>query len=586
MSRAFLLIVYSLVFLAITSAEAVGQTVAKFPLPVNPEADRNAYRIRIAPCFWNGVQRPRDNSLLANAEAAAALWDRWIPGVAVSTGRWQELPDTQSGVNWAPAWAEEVAKDCLAAHGGVGARENVLVVLHPALDVKGYSNQGWSVVGTVQSRQGAPGALRDGIGRIAHEIGHGFSLEHSAGWAWDPWGAGPLRGIPSGTLLARGNGARSTNVGTNPNHPWDYGDNGDVMGDNFARLNPYNRERLGLTAIGSVQDHWSRGNNGRYKLCDKRGTTDIARVPLDRGNPNKYLLLEYRLPRDETGLLLKGDGKLSIYIVDERTGYADMWGTQGPARDLATARRSILLRDQNGVFAIRGSPAGDVHYGLTDPLQGAEIDRGGGFTAWVYRVGDVESPEPDVQCVDVEVRGVPSDLTPETCAEGFVWREATPEDKVCVTRSRQREVARANRSGSRLLTCPSGQVHRMAASRPGVDRGDWLCVSPAERALVREENAAAYSRTFRAQASGPWSCKEGFVWRQANTYDRVCVRPEAAEAIARQNSQRPLGCPNRSDPGVSRDAWPGDSRCVTAAEAAEVAAQNADATKNWLWGGV
>jgi hypothetical protein len=386
-------------------------------------------------------------------------------------------------------------------------------------------------------------------------------------------------------LLALGNGARSTNVGTNPNHPWDYGDNGDVMGDNFPRLNPYNRERLGLTAIGSVQDHWSRGNNGRYKLCDEGGTTDIARVPLDRGNPNKYLLLEYRAPRNETGRLLEGEGSLNTYIVDERTGYADMWGTQGPKRDRETARRSILLRGQNGVFAIADSPDGDVFYGLTDPLQGAEVARGD-FTVRVRRVGNVQNPKPDTQCRDVEVEGVPRDLTPETCAEGFVWREATPADKVCVTRRRREAVARANASGTQMATCPSGQVHRLAAEpRLGVARADLICVSPAERNLVREENAA-YSRTFRAQASGPWSCKPGFVWRQANNYDRVCVRPEAAEAIAQQNRELSpvrLSC---TDGRVSRRAWLSDSRCVTAAEAAVVADQNADATNNWLWRGV
>jgi hypothetical protein len=455
-------------------------------------------------------------------------------------------------------------------------------MLHPAMDIKGRTNEGWSYAGTV-ALGGDPNVLKYGRDPIAHEIGHGFSLEHSAGWAWDPRRAGPLPGIPGGTLLR--NETRSTNVGINPNYPWDYGDNGDIMGPNARRLNPYNRERLGLTAIGSVQDHWSRGDNGRYKLCDERGTTDIARVPLDRDKPNKYLLLEYRAQRDNSGRV-QADGNLNMYIVDERTGYADEWGTQGDAR-LGTARRSILLRNQNGVDAIVGSPSGDVYYSLSDPLQGAEIVRGDGFTVRVRRVANVQNPKPDVQCRDVEVEGVPRDLNPETCAEGFVWREATPADKVCVTRRRREAVVRANASGSRLMTCPSGQVHRLAvAARPGVDRGDILCVSPAERNLVREENAAAYSRTFRAQASGPWSCKPGFVWRQANNYDRVCVTPAAAEAIAQQNRQNPLGTPCRTGPRGGRGAWPGDNRCVTAEEAAVVAAQNAAARNNWLWGGL
>jgi hypothetical protein len=576
MPRALLLFVYGLVFLAITAAEAVAQ----FRLPLNPEAS-NGFQIRIAPCYWNGLQRPGNTSLLANAQAAAARWESWIPGGSVRTGPWLELPDTLGGSTWDPLWAKGVADACLNAHGGVGQRENVLVMLHPALDIKGYPAEGWSVAGTVESLKGDTTDLKYGIGSISHEIGHAFSLVHSAGWAWAPSGRGPREGIPSGTML--NDRSLSTNVGTNPNHPWDYGDNGDVMGDNFARLNPYNRERLGLTAIGSVRDYWTRGSDGSFSLCDERGTTDIARVPLDRGNPNKYLLLEYRAQRDGAGVV-QADGNLNIYIVDERTGYGDPWGTQGSGRDGETARRSILLRHSNGVNAIPRSPAGDVYYSLGDPLQGAQIARGGDFTVRVRRVGRVQNPEPDTQCIEVAALGVPSDLNPETCAEGFVWREATPEDKVCVTRRRREAVASANASGRRMRTCPSGQVHRLAASRPG--DSDILCVSPAERALVREENAAAYSRTFRAQASGPWSCNPGLVWRQANNYDRVCVTPEAAEAIAQQNRVRPLSPCTTDSFRRARGAWPGDTRCVTAAEAAAVADQNADATNNWLWRGV
>jgi len=604
MPRVLLTFIYGLVLLAVTPAEAAAQ----FPLPLNPEA-QGSHRIKIAPCFWNGVQRPRDPGLLGNAQRAADLWRSWIPSLGNTyTARWLELPDTQSGPDWTAAFARGVAEACLAAHGGVEARENVLVMLHPALDLKGRPEAGWSVAGTVESRRGDTNVLKHGIGSIAHEIGHGFSLAHSAGWAWSLRRPAPLPGIPRWTLLR--NGTLSTNVGTNPNYAWEYGDNGDIMGDNARRLNPYNRERLGLTAIGSVLDHWSRGSNGRYRLCDERGTTDIARVPLDRGDPNKYLLLEYRAQRDGAGLV-QGDGNLNIYIVDERTGYADEWGTQGPDR-LGTARRSILLREQNGVDSIVGSPSGDVYYSLGDPLQGAEVARGGDFTVRVRRVGNVQNLKPDTQCRDVEVEGVPRDLTPETCAEGFVWREATPADKVCVSPRRRDAVARANASGTRAPgrgACPSGLSRREAVPRSSGELGDNLCVSSAERNLVMQENAEAYSRTFRAQASGPWSCKPGFVWRQANRYDRVCVTPAAAREVATQNRVRPiplrtcaeapssgrLPAPRRpsfdGDDAYAplsnfRNAWPGDTRCVTAAEAALVSAQNAAARNNWLWSGV
>jgi hypothetical protein len=432
-------------------------------------------------------------------------------------------------------------------------------------------------------------------------------LAHSAAWAWDPRRAAPLPGINWGTRLS--NGTLSANFSVNPNgspnlynpnYAWEYGDNDDIMGGNGRRLNPYNRERLGLTAIGSVLDHWS--HNGRYQLCDD----GITRVPLDRNNPNKYLLLEYQAQRNVSGII-QPTGNLKIYIVDEIKGYADPWGTQGPDRSERTARRSVLLTSQNGVEAIDGGPTGDVRYIIGDPLQFASIVRGEGFTV---RVRPVLAIHKHIQCRYVEVEGVPRDLTPETCAPGFVWREATPSDKVCVTRQRRAVVELANASGTRgRPACPSGLSLREAVPRSSGELGDNLCVSSAERNLVMQENAEAYSRTFRAQASGPWSCKPGFVWRQANRYDRVCVTPAAAREVATQNRVRPiplrtcaeappsgrLPAPRR--PGFDgddayaplsnfRNAWPGDTRCVTAAEAALVSAQNAAARNNWLWSGL
>jgi hypothetical protein len=81
---------------------------------------------------------------------------------------------------------------------------------------------------------------------------------------------------------------------------------------------------------------------------------------------------------------------------------------------------------------------------------------------------------------------------PETCLEGFVWREAVPVDHVCVTSE--------------------------------------------SRALVAQENATALTR--RAQAGGPYgpnTCREGFVWREAINGDVVCVTPERRAAVAEEN---------------------------------------------------
>lgn len=569
--------------------------MAQFALPLNPES-RNSYRIRIAPCVWNGVEQPRNNALLANAQAAADLWMGWLPGGSVATDRWRALPRTHAGSEWgegesagdlATPYAATVAEECLAAHGGVGAREVVLVMLHPALDVKGRIGASWAFAGTVASLKGLGTDLKYATTTLAHEIGHGFGLQHSAGWAWrsGPGGAEPA--ITQRTPMM--DGGVSRNLWPNKNYPWDYGDDGDIMGSNVPRLNPYSRERLGLTSVHAVQDYWSV-SAGRYRLCDawdpisKASATDIGRIPLDAANPNRYALIEYRAPRDSVGRIT-GDGTLQIYLVDDVTGYADSFDSE--KEHPSPVRKSMLLRESRGVRPITSEPGKNwnlVYYSLGAAVQDAEIAVDGARPVRVRTAGPPDNPRATAQCRSVVAENVPATLTAESCAPGFVWREAAPGDRVCVAPQRRQAVIQTNASGRRMATCPSGLVHRLAvAARPGVDRGDILCVSPAERDLVRQENAAAYSRTFRAQASGPWSCKPGFVWRTANNFDRVCVAPEAAEAIAAQNRQRPLGCPNRADPRVSRNAWPGDSRCVTAAEASVVAGQNAEARNHWLW---
>jgi hypothetical protein len=81
---------------------------------------------------------------------------------------------------------------------------------------------------------------------------------------------------------------------------------------------------------------------------------------------------------------------------------------------------------------------------------------------------------------------------PDTCRNGFVWREASPTDRVCVT--------------------------------------------PASRATAARENALAYSRIDPAGAYGPFTCVSGFVWREAFHGDLVCVTPDRRAAVARENA--------------------------------------------------
>jgi len=81
---------------------------------------------------------------------------------------------------------------------------------------------------------------------------------------------------------------------------------------------------------------------------------------------------------------------------------------------------------------------------------------------------------------------------PDTCKQGFVWREARPGDHVCVTPATRSQTAEDN---------------RLAASR-------------------RSPNGGPY---------GPDTCKQGYVWREAFPGDRVCVPPQTRAQAAEDN---------------------------------------------------
>ena len=85
------------------------------------------------------------------------------------------------------------------------------------------------------------------------------------------------------------------------------------------------------------------------------------------------------------------------------------------------------------------------------------------------------------------------DFGPDTCLNGFVWREAVTSDHVCVT--------------------------------------------PAVRTQTSQDNAQAAAR--RSPSGGPFgpdTCLSGFVWREAYSGDRVCVTPATRDQARSDNS--------------------------------------------------
>jgi hypothetical protein len=95
-----------------------------------------------------------------------------------------------------------------------------------------------------------------------------------------------------------------------------------------------------------------------------------------------------------------------------------------------------------------------------------------------------------------EVRQNDLPYGPDQCKPGFVWREASPTDRVCVT--------------------------------------------PQARSNAAEQNAQAASR--RSPNGGPYgpeTCLNGFVWREAFAKDFVCVTPDERAAAAAENQAGP-----------------------------------------------
>lgn len=89
-------------------------------------------------------------------------------------------------------------------------------------------------------------------------------------------------------------------------------------------------------------------------------------------------------------------------------------------------------------------------------------------------------------------------------------------------------------------TTPMGYDH----CKPGfvwreANPTDHVCVTPGSRERVRRENAVASERVDPNGAWGPTSCISGFVWREAFDGDHVCVTPHTRDVVRIENELGP-----------------------------------------------
>jgi len=80
--------------------------------------------------------------------------------------------------------------------------------------------------------------------------------------------------------------------------------------------------------------------------------------------------------------------------------------------------------------------------------------------------------------------------------------------------------------------CQSGYVWRDSTD------GDGVCVTPQERDIARRQNEnAENNREVGGGAYGPKTCRQGYVWREAYQGDTVCVTPYERQQARDQNAQ-------------------------------------------------
>jgi hypothetical protein len=96
-------------------------------------------------------------------------------------------------------------------------------------------------------------------------------------------------------------------------------------------------------------------------------------------------------------------------------------------------------------------------------------------------------------------------------------------------------------------TCKAGFVWRDAVA------GDQVCVTSEARQAAADENALAPSR--RSPNGGPWgpdTCLSGFVWREARPSDHACVPTASRDRVAGEDGYPAVS--NLVDPaGTPRD---------------------------------
>ncbi|WP_425147277.1 hypothetical protein [Deinococcus sp.] len=373
------------------------------------------------------------------------------------------------------------------------------------------------------------------IGAFGHEGGHGLGLNHS--FSDDP----TYRNIDWAQI-----GEYDDN--------WDVMSYANVFGTNTARfgfggpgLNGFHADRMGWLSRSRILTFGADGRSSATVTLTalshpEAGGVMLVRLPFDPGDPFHYYTVEYRRNDHwDAGF------PAPIVLIHEIKNIGDT-SYSFLLRNRGGDRAPVQSLNANGIQISVNGVSGNT---ATVTISSSYPDRC--LQGYVWR----EATASDHVCVTPQVRQQARDdnaqaasrrqpgggpYGPNTCRQGFVWREAVGGDQVCVT-PQTRQAARddnaqaGNRNNpARFVygpnTCKQGYVWREADDR------DWVCVSPQVRQQTRDDNAQAAAR--RQPGGGPYgpdTCRQGFVWREAYPGDHVCVVPQTRQGARDDNAQ-------------------------------------------------
>jgi hypothetical protein len=422
-------------------------------------------------------------------------------------------------------------QDCIdAAHNGgynVPSGNLIAVITSPGIDLFGYIGVGSFLPDTVD------------MGGMTHEVGHGLGYQHSfsddpafrdADWAQ----IGEYDDEWDAMSWANATGTPTANYG------WA-----------APGMNGPHRDRMGWLRHEEVMTFGADGAASRtitlVPLYASTPGTKLVRIPFDPGDLFHYYTVEYRT---KTGYDAGFDSNI-VMIHEVKKGDRDP--------------RDVYL-----TYLIR------AHSGNRDPVQSLNAN---GVSISVGAV----TPASATVTISSAMAG--------RCLQGYVWREAGPNDHVCVPPATRTQAQQDNAQASARRqpgggpygpdTCRQGFVWREAFPN------DHVCVDPSVRSQAQQDNSHASERINPARiAYGPNTCTQGYVWRDADTMDYVCVPPATRTQAQQDNAQasarrQPGGGPYGPDTCrqgfVWREAFPGDHVCVTGATRAQAWADNAQA---------